>query len=460
MKLFIKIYFYHLNPKNLMYVIILNIGYLKIFHFNLGVHMNKNEDIKKETGIYENPLWTKDFTIITLGTVISKLGNAISGFAMSLLVLDLYKSTLMYALCMCVFSLSNAIVPALAGPYLDKFSRKKTIYTLDFLSAALYMLFGILLWKNSNVNYIIIILVSLILGVINSIYSVAYDSLYPLLVTKGNYTKAYSISSTLETLTMFMVPVSAYLYNTIGIGPLFLLDAVSFFIAAVFETQIKAKEEYMEIRTEKFTRSQYIEDFKQGIEYLKSEKGLLAITIYFAITTFAGSSYQTLSLPYFKETYTSGEYMFIWVMGFGVLGRFIGGAIHYKFKYPTDKKFTIALIVYFTISLIDGSMLYFPIIIMMILSFIEGIMGVTSYNIRVSATQSYVPHEKKGRFNGIFLMAITASMTLGQLISGALGDIVPKRLVVSAFMIFNLIGVIVVMYKNRNHVKPIYNRQA
>ena len=422
--------------------------------------MNNNEDVKTQKGIYENPLWTKDFTIITLGTVISKLGNAISGFAMSLLVLDLYKSTLMYALCMCVFSLSNAVVPALAGPYLDKFSRKKTIYTLDFISAALYMIFGILLWKNNNVSFVFIILGSLILGIINSIYSVAYDSLYPLLVTKGNYTKAYSISSTLETLTMFMIPVSAYLYNTIGIAPLFILDGVSFFIAAVFETQIKAKEEYMEMRTEKFTKNQYKDDFKQGIEYLKSEKGLLAITIYFAITTFAGSSYQTLSLPYFKETYASGEYMFIWVMGFGVLGRFIGGAIHYKFKYPTNKKFTIALIVYFTICFIDGTMLYFPMVVMMILSFIEGIMGVTSYNIRISATQSYVPHEKKGRFNGIFLMAITAAMTLGQLLAGALGDIMPKRIVVSVFMVFNLIGVIAVMYKQQKHVKPIYNRQA
>lgn len=422
--------------------------------------MNNNKDVKTEGKVSENPLWTKDFTIITLGTVISKLGNAVSGFAMSLLVLDLYKSTLMYALCMCVFSLSNSVVPALAGPYLDKFSRKKTIYTLDFLSSAIYLLFGIFLWKDNNVSYILIIAGSLIIGIINSIYSVAYDSLYPLLVTEGNYTKAYSISSTLETLTMVMIPVSAYLYNTIGIGPLFIVDAVSFFIAASFETQIKAKEDYMLNRTETFTKHQYKEDFKQGLEYLKSEKGLLAITIYFAITTFAGSSYQTLSLPYFKETYSSGEYMFIWVMGFAVLGRFIGGAIHYKFKYPTDKKFNIALIVYFTISIIDGSMLYFPIVVMMILSFIEGIMGVTSYNIRISATQSYVPHEKKGRFNGIFLMAITASMTLGQLIAGALGDIMSKRLVVSIFMAFNLIGVLAVMYKNRNHVKPIYNRQA
>lgn len=30
-------------------------------------------------------LWTKDFTIITLGSVVSIFGNALAGFAMSLL---------------------------------------------------------------------------------------------------------------------------------------------------------------------------------------------------------------------------------------------------------------------------------------------------------------------------------------------------------------------------------------
>ena len=34
------------------------------------------------------PLWTRDFTIITLGSVVSMLGSVLAGFAMSLLVLD------------------------------------------------------------------------------------------------------------------------------------------------------------------------------------------------------------------------------------------------------------------------------------------------------------------------------------------------------------------------------------
>ena len=33
-------------------------------------------------------LWTYDFTVITLGSVVSMVGSTLSGFAISLLVLD------------------------------------------------------------------------------------------------------------------------------------------------------------------------------------------------------------------------------------------------------------------------------------------------------------------------------------------------------------------------------------
>ena len=45
-----------------------------------------------------NRLWTYDFTIITIGSVVSMVGGTLSGFAISLLVLDDTGSTFLYAL--------------------------------------------------------------------------------------------------------------------------------------------------------------------------------------------------------------------------------------------------------------------------------------------------------------------------------------------------------------------------
>ena len=86
-------------------------------------------------------------TILTLGTVVSMLGNAVAGFAIGLLVYDKTESVLLYALFMTCYSLPRIVLPMFAGPYLDRFSRKRVIYTLDFASAAFYTVFFILLLR-------------------------------------------------------------------------------------------------------------------------------------------------------------------------------------------------------------------------------------------------------------------------------------------------------------------------
>lgn len=422
----------------------------------------------KEKTLTKNKLWTRDFTIITLGSIISMLGNSVSGFAIGLVVLDYTKSTFLYALFMVVYNLPKIVVPLFAGPYLDKFSRKKVIYTLDFISAFIFT--GVFLFiKGGAINYGILMVVSLFIGVIDGIYTVAYESFYPNLISEGNFSKAYSISSMIYPLAAFMVPVASFVYNSTGTAAyLFLFNAISFFIAACFEASIKYQETHISEENEKgFNFNKYKDDFREGLGYIMAEKGLLVITIYFCLSMFSGSAMQTVLLPFFKnnsEIFKSIPIdvvtLFTFVTGCGVIGRLIGGMIHYKFKYPTSKKFAIAITVYMTISIIEGIQLFMPVTIMMACFFISGIMGVTSYNIRISATQSYVPDEKRGRFNGIFNMICTAGGILGQLLGGAMAEFVSERTVTVIFAIFNVLAVVFVMYRGRDSVKKIYNRKV
>ena len=132
-----------------------------------------------------NKLWTRDFTIITLGSVVSMLGGQLSGFAMSLLVLDYTGSTFYFALYNITYFVPYVVMPLIAGPFLDRFSRKKTIYTLDFLTAGLCGLFALILHAG-YLNFALLAGGTFLYGIIGSIYQVAYESFYPLLITPGN----------------------------------------------------------------------------------------------------------------------------------------------------------------------------------------------------------------------------------------------------------------------------------
>jgi MFS family permease len=419
----------------------------------------------KEKNISANPLWTRDFTIITLGSVVSMLGNALSGFAMSLLVLDYTGSTFYYALYMVIYMLPRVVMPVLSGPVLDRFSRRRAIYTLDFCSAGLYLVMGLIL-KFGSFHFAGFALACFLIGSIDSVYSVAYDSFYPLLISEGNYSKAYSISSVLETMTMLMMPVSALVYNSIGIVPLFFANAVSFFAAAIAETQIRADERYIlereqeSPRTERGVLRRFGRDLKDGLSFLLSERGLLAVTLYFAVSSFSGGASEVIGLPYFKKTFPRGEYVFMLVWGMTMVGRMIGGWVHYKIKFPVNAKYGIALMVYIVISCLEGTYLYCPLWAMMVMCFFIGILGVTSYNIRISATQSYVADSKKGRFNGIFSMMNTVGMLAGQLLSGTLTLVLSERAVLSAFMGVTAVAAVVFIGGNRKAVSAIYNTQA
>ena len=415
-----------------------------------------------ENGNTPRPLWTRDFTIITLGSVVSMLGNALSGFAMSLMVLDISKSTLLYAIYIAMYTLPQLFMPIVSGAILDRFSRKKTIYSLDFLSAFLYALMAAIL-ATGWFSFPFFAVYCFLLGSIQSTYMVAYESFYPLLISEGNFQKAYSIASVLETFSAVMVPVSAFLYRKIGLSPLLAINALCFLIAAIMETQIRADERYLvtqqETRDHDLKASkQMLRDIREGFVYLRSEKGLLAIALYFAFSAVTGGVSTVIVLPWFKSVYENGEYLYMLVWGMALLGRAIGGMVHYRVNIPPKYRYRTALAVYIVISVLEGVYLFTPIPVMMALCFIVGIGGITSYTIRVSATQSYVPDERKGRFNGAFNMISTAGALLGEVLAGGLTLLLPERVVLLGAMLLCAMAAIVFIGGGREHVAYIYNR--
>ena len=150
--------------------------------------------------------------------------------------------------------------------------------------------------------------------------------------------------------------------------------------------------------------------------------------------------------------------MLVW--GMSSLARFLGGAAHYKLRLPVAKKFAIAYCVYIAISVLEGSYLFFPIPVMMCMTFASGMLGITSYNIRVSSTQQYVPDEKKGRFNGVFGTLNTVGMLLGEGIAGVLSRVMGERLITVIANAMCIIAAVIFIGGGKKDVAAIYNREV
>ncbi len=405
-------------------------------------------------------LWTRDFTIITVGSVISLFGNALAAFAISLFVLDYTETPLYYALYVFLYTLPQLAAPLIAGPLMDRFSRRKTIYLLDFLTAALDLAIALILHLGL-MRFWVLAVWTLIIGTVTSTYQVAYDSFYPLLISEGNFSRAYSIAGTLETLSAVMVPVSLFLYKRFGLAPLLFINSLCFLGAALCETRISDVEKEKGLGSEEeYSAAAYWADAKEGIRYLWAEKGLLLITLYFIFSSFAGGAEGVITLPYFKAAFADGEWIYMTTWGFSVLGRGIGGLLQYKIKYPAAIKYALAFGVYCVINVLEGGYLFLPVNGMRAACFLVGILGVTSYTIRSAATQSYVPDDKKGRFNGAFMVLNTSGALLGEALAGVLTTFLPMRTVLAVIMGVALLAAILIIGGGRMYVKPIYNRET
>ena len=308
-------------------------------------------------------LWTWDFTIITAGSVVSLIGGVLSSFAMSIMVLDYTGSVFLYALFNAAYQIPMLACPVLAGPWLDRASRKQTICRLDFLSAGLFGALALLLGAGWF-SFPALLCVNLLRGAIDSVYLVAYDSLYPNLVDPGNLSRAYAISGMIQSVMMMAYPLGALAYEVLGgVEPLFAVNAVCFLTAACFETRIRHVETHMADAPpadgagalKRFRR-----DLREGLDYIAGEKGLLAVTLYFMCSNFAGGGARELYLPFFRSHAAlfaawpvAAVTLYAIVSTFTEAGRVAGGLIQYRIKLPARKKFAVAMAVYALINVID-----------------------------------------------------------------------------------------------------------
>ena len=177
-------------------------------------------------------------------------------------------------------------------------------------------------------------------------------------------------------------------------------------------------------------------------------------------SNFAGGGARELYLPFFRSHAAlfaawpvAAVTLYAIVSTFTEAGRVAGGLIQYRIKLPARKKFAVAMAVYALINVIEGGVLTLAF-------FLDGLLAVTSYNIRIAATQSYLPDGKRARFNGTFQMATSLGSLCGTLAAGSLAERLPERAVILLFSGAGLAAAWLLIFRRRREVSAIYNQEV
>lgn len=400
-------------------------------------------------------LWTKNFTIITLGTVVSATGGTAMNLALGLVVFDNTGSPFMTGLFEAVSILPTVILPVLLSPYIDSHSRKNIIVWLDGAAALVALGFAVMVTLN-GFTFTYYLVYGALAGAIGSVYGTAYQSLYPDLIPEGFMQKGYSISSLIyPTMTVFIVPVAAIVYSHFGIEYLIYAQAFLLAVACGFETLIRVDEKQI-CEKKKFNLKDYFDQLAGGFRYLKKEKGVRSLYAYMAITNAAGSGTNLMTLSFFQSSPVLTTAMYSLLISAETLGRMLGGILHYFAKIPANRKYKIAETVYITYDLFDGILLFLPFYGMAANRFICGFLGVNSATLREAAIQNYLPPDIRGRISSLLNVTISAGVMLMQLAAGALGEILPYRGVAVICASMALVSVFLLVRRNRSSIEPLF----
>ncbi len=371
-------------------------------------------------------LWTKDFSCITLATVLSAIGGEAMTLPVSLLVFDETQSAFLSSLVMICGILPDVLLPIFIAPFIDKAGKKKWILGMDLMLAVVYAGMGFWVGRHTF-HFLLYLLFTLTVGTISVIYRLAYASWYPDLIPRGMEQKGYAVSSTLyPTVIIVMSPIAAFLYENLTIDRIFFLVTGITLCSVMTESLIR---EAKKAAASSYTLRQYCTDIREGFSFLKKEKGIRNIYANMSVMQGTSNGLSIITQVYFQTQPYLGATMLGFLISSEMTGRLLGGLLQYKKEVPVNKRYPFTKAVYLIYSLADMALLFLPYPAMLANRFFCGSLGICSATIRESAVQSYLPEQMRARVNAFFNVLFAVGGVAFQFLAGALGQLIPYRAV-------------------------------
>ena len=224
-----------------------------------------------------NKLFSKDFTLVVIGQIISLFGNAGVRFALPLYLLNETGSSAIYGTVTACAFIPTILLAPVGGIVADRVNKRNIMVILDFFTAAVILAFSLLM---NGVHLVLLLTVTLMLlyGIAGA-YQPSVQASIPALVNQDNFMAANSIINTISSFASLTGPVlGGVLYSAYGLKPVLWVCEVCFIVSAVMEIFIKIPFQKQApdggiLKTAKA-------DFAESIRFIRKEKPVIGKALF------------------------------------------------------------------------------------------------------------------------------------------------------------------------------------
>jgi len=222
----------------------------------------------------------RDFLLLWMGQIISQLGDRLSQMALIGLVYAREGTSIQFAKILSFTIIPVFLVGPIAGAFVDKWDRRKTMYVCDFIRAFLVLLIPLFLYtkQQSFIGIYIIIFIAFSIG---RFFVPAKLSIIPELVKPEDLLIANSMINTTGMIAAVLgFGISGVIVERLGPRTGFYLDALSFLISGtcifLISKKMKAAGDLIKVGKEivNALKQSVFAEMKDGILYFLKTKAI------------------------------------------------------------------------------------------------------------------------------------------------------------------------------------------
>jgi DHA3 family macrolide efflux protein-like MFS transporter len=383
----------------------------------------------------------KNFSFFFFGQSISRLGDSIYTLALVWMAHELANSTLLMSTVLAAAIVPRIFIAPVMGVLVERWSKKAAMIVSDLVRGTLLIVLTGMAFTHTATAWALIA-VSFILSTMSTVATPAYMVLQKVIVPKELLMKANSINQTVLNLTQIVGPaIAGVLIWLFGLGILFFIDAVSFFVSVATMWFVFA-DEPARSKTP-LTMASVLGEMMSGVKIFWSFPMVRALTPSMIMYTFAVVAVENLLIVQFiantlrvpHPTATIGV-----ISTSMAIGELTGSLlVSYATSRWSKEKLLVFNMVVASICVCGvGFSTSVPLIC--ILFFIAGLCASITNITFFTGIQEAVPSEALGRVWAILSAVFNAVIPISQLLFGGIAAFVPIGLLISLLGAFGALA--------------------
>lgn len=289
------------------------------------------DDIATDQTIEEQPAVQKTrptgmfgFTIIWIGQVISLLGTAMTGFALTIWAWDLTHQATALALVGFFTFAPSLIVAPFAGALVDRWNRKFVMMLSD-LAAVISTVIVLLLYATGHLQIWHLFFTGAFSGAFGAFQFPAYSAAVTTMVSKKQYGRASGMLSTAQFASQIFAPALAAIFlSVIGIAGILAFDLFTFLVAITALLLVHVPQPAVTVEGQK-SRGSIWKESAYGFRYIYARKSLFALLlIFFCVNLLAPFAFTLMSPMILARTNDNEKVLGLVQSALGI-GGLVGG---------------------------------------------------------------------------------------------------------------------------------------